>query len=166
MNDNSAMEAQEESKLVGESCIKLARPLNRILEGYEKQVLTARQLARFRAKSRKAAGLDPAEPERGQNRERTISSVVEELSLTLMFTGNKFPIIEDIRKEVSRQLDKEVEFVYPPGKPLKYYIRDEKGLRRLTPEEQRFLDEALIRITRQKVDEKMADHPRRIDRSA
>lgn len=166
MNDNSNTDAPEESKLVGETCIKLAKPLNQILEVYEKQVLTARQLARFRAKSRKAAGLDPSEPERGQNRNRTISSVVEELSLTLMFTGNKFPVIEDIRKEVSRQLDKEVEFVYPPGKPLKYYIRDEKGLRRLTPEEQRFLDEALLRITRQKVDEKMADHPRRIDRSA
>lgn len=166
MDDTEKTDALENSPLVGDSCIKITRPLNRILEVYEKQVLTARQLARFRAKSRKAAGLEPSDPERGLNRNKTISSVVEELSLTLMFTGNKFPVIEDIRKEVSRQLEKEVEFVYPPGKPLKYYIRDEQGLRRLTPQEQQFMDEALLRITRQKVDEKMADHPRRIDRSA
>ncbi|MDE5832657.1 MAG: hypothetical protein K2H64_06690, partial [Desulfovibrio sp.] len=152
--------------LIGETCIKVTRPLNRILEGYEKQVLTARQLARFRAKTRSAAGLDIAEPERGVNRAAKVTQVIEELSLTLMFTGAKFPVVEDIRQELSRQLDKEVEFVYPPGKPLRFYIREEKGLRPLTPLERQFMDEALIRITRQKVDEKMANHPDRIDKSA
>lgn len=150
-------------EVLNNSALKVTRPLRMLLKTYEQQVLSARQLARFRAKSMKAAGLDMDEPPRGLNRSLKVNSVIEELSLSLMFSGNSFPAIEEIRLELSRQMNKEVEFVYPPGKKLKMYIKESTGLRPLTAEEQEFVNNSLGAITRHKVDEQMANHPGRIN---
>lgn len=163
MNNFYGYEFNENFDAANRTCAEATRPLNRVLDKYNQQLLAARQLARFRAKTRAAVGLDIAEPERGLGRNKKISSVVEELSLSLMFTGNKFPLLEDVRAELSRQLNKEVEFVYPPGKRVKFYIREAGCLRKLTEEEKAFVDKAVAGITRQKVDDNMANHPARID---
>lgn len=144
-----------------ETAEKTVVPFRNIFRQYEKQLLAARQLARFRARN---LGVDPRdyeEPSPQRHRGNCVSKVAEELSLSLMISGNPFPVFESIRKDLSRQLNKEVEFVYPPGKKLRIFVRESNGLRPLNEQEQELADRELERITLHHVDEEMSYNPRR-----
>lgn len=132
--------------------IRRSASVKDVLKRYESQLLNARQLARFKARQRAADGLEIADPDPEPNRKRAVSQIVEELSLSLAMTGAAFPALEEIRKELSRRMNKEVEFIYPPGKRMRILIREENGRRPLTGEEQNYVDGVLAAITRQKVD--------------
>lgn len=127
--------------------------LKDVLKRYESQLLNARQLARFRARQRAADGLALDDPDPEPNRKRAVSKIVEELSLSLAMTGNAFPALEEIRKELAARMGKDVVFHYPPGKRMRVLVREEKGMRPLNEAEQGFVDGALAAITRQKVDD-------------
>lgn len=141
---------------------KVMAPIHTIMRQYERQLLAARQLARFRARSRLAQGLDMEEPAPGQNRSEHLNNVVEELSLSLLISGNNFPVIESIRGELSRTLGKDIIFSYPPGKKLRLLVRENGKLRAMSQEEENTANAILRKVTRQQVDDSMAYNPGKI----
>lgn len=140
------------------------------LKSYQKQLDVARRLtqAKVRSKIRDAmlsgdmelrerlvSALEPVDPDPGHTRGAFVKSAAEALFMSLVFTGNSNPITESIRKELSRVLDKEVEFTYPPGGKMRLVVSDANGARSLTEEEQRLVTPVLRQITSQEVDNSM-----------
>lgn len=134
-------------------------PMRIMLNCYEQQLLAARRLARYRIKKRVAEGMNPQDPDPSVQRQKYVKQVAEELYTSLLLTGSDNPMVENIRKELSIRLKKEVEFTYPPGGKLRIIARDEKGARPLTAEEAQIAKQMLWRITSQTIDQSMWKKP-------
>lgn len=130
-----------------------------MLNSYEQQLLAARRLARFRAQRRLAEGLPPEDRDPAIKRRQFVQKVAHELYERLLYTGSSNPVVNEIRKELSRRLNKEIEFTYPPGGSLCIAVREPDGLRPLNEEEQRHYRDMLRSITAQKVNESMLKKP-------
>lgn len=133
--------------------------LHAMLRSYERQLLAARRLARFRVQRRLAEGSDPQDPDPSLKRRASVEKVAQELFDTLIFTGSDNPVVEEIRRELGRTVGQDVQFVYPPGGKLCIVGKGPQGPRILSEEEQRRTRYILWRITRQKVDQSMLDEP-------
>lgn len=140
------------------------------LKNYEQQLKVARHLTqhKVRARIREAmldgdlelierlgSAVEPVDPDPGKKRGQFVKSAAEALFMSLIFTGNSNPITDSIRKELSRTLDKEVEFTYPPGGKMRLVVREPEGMRPLTEEEQMLITPVLKKITSQEVDKQM-----------
>ncbi|MBE6441190.1 MAG: hypothetical protein E7022_02505 [Desulfovibrio desulfuricans] len=130
-----------------------------MLQGYEQQLLAARRLARFRVRRRLAAGENPNDPDPSVNRREMVEKVARELYETLIYTGSDNPVVEDIRRELGREVGQEVQFTYPPGGRLRIVGQGPDGLEALPEDKLRASRNALWRITRQKISESMLDMP-------
>ena len=145
-----------------------------MLKSYEQQLEAARRLAQFKVRarirdamlngdtelqSRLETALEPVDPDPAPKRNSFVKSAAEALFMSLIFTGNSNPITESIRQELSRTLDKDVEFTYPPGGKMRLVVRDKDGTRTLTEEEQRLVTPVLRKITSQEVDKSMHGKP-------
>ncbi|MBD5640937.1 MAG: hypothetical protein HDQ91_00770 [Desulfovibrio sp.] len=128
--------------------------LKLMLNSYERQLINARRLAKFRVRRRLEAGLDPDDPDPGPNRAARATQIAEALYMELLFYPDAHPaIVEEIREELSQALGRRVEFTYPPGGTMRIAVREENGLRHLDTEEQTRARETLRRITGAKVAE-------------
>lgn len=136
-----------------------ATQLRMMLQGYEQQLLAARRLARLRVRRRLAEGEAPHDPDPSINRHAMVEKVARELYETLLFTGSDNPVVEDIRRELGREVGEEVHFTYPPGGKLRIVGQGPEGLEPLSEEKLRKTRNALWRVTRKKVDESMLDEP-------
>ena len=140
------------------------------LKSYQKQLDVARKLthAKVRMKiqeallvgdmerrERLATAVEAVDPDPASTRSAFVKSAAEALFMSLIFTGKINPITEAIRKELSRVLDKDVEFTYPPGAKMRLVVAEANGMRPLTEEEQRLVTPLLRRITSQEVDNSM-----------
>lgn len=134
-------------------------PMRIMLNCYEQQLLAARRLARYRIKKRVAEGINPQDPDPSIQRQKYVKQVAEELYTSLLLTGSDNPMVENIRKELSVRLKKEVEFTYPPGGKLRIIARDAQGARPLTEEEAQIAKQMLWRITSQTIDKSMWKKP-------
>lgn len=137
------------------------------IKSYNQQLTVARKLAGFKAKARiKEAllagdelsrrsleeGVAPIDPDPAIQRSSYVKRAAEALFMSVIFTGVDSPIIEEIRAELSKALDKEVEFSYPPGGRLKVVINENGRKRQLTESEQTLITPLLRQITSNKVD--------------
>lgn len=142
----------------------------RALKQYKKQLDVARRLTQAKVRSkimeamlnedperaeRLITAVEPVDPDPAAKRQITVKKAAEELFLSLIFSGGENPITESIRMELSRVLDKEVEFTYPPGGKMRLVARETTGLRALTEAEQALVTPVLRRITSQEVDNNM-----------
>lgn len=138
-----------------------------VLKSYEQQLNVARHLTqhKVRARIREAMlngdfGLmdrlvtsrESIDPDPSAKRSQLVKDAAEALFMSLIFTGNSNPITESIRKELSKALDREVEFTYPPGGKLRLVVREASGVRALTEEEHNLVTPVLKKITSQEVD--------------
>lgn len=155
----------------GERMSNLHDPQTRImLKSYEQQLKVARHLAQHKVRSRIRDALlegdmelrdrlemamEPVDPDPAGKRGAFVKSAAEALFMSLIFTGNTNPITETIRNELSKTLDKDVEFTYPPGGKMRLVVREGDGMRALTEEEQRLITPVLKKITSQEVDKSM-----------
>ncbi len=130
-----------------------------MLQGYEQQLLAARRLARFRVNRRLAAGEDPNDPDPSVNRRAMVEKVFNDTEDTEIYTGSDNPVVEDIRKELGKEVGQEVQFTYPPGGRLRIVGQGPDGLEALPADKLRASRNALWRITRQKISESMLDTP-------
>lgn len=131
--------------------------LRTMLQGYEQQLLAARRLARFRARRRLAVGEDPREPDPTPKRRATVEQVARELYDMLLYTGSDNPVVEDIRRELSKEVGREVRFTYPPGGSLCVVAQGPDAAEALTAEQQRAARRALWGITRRRVEAGVLD---------
>ncbi|MEG6503324.1 MULTISPECIES: DVU0524 family FlgM-associated protein [unclassified Desulfovibrio] len=135
--------------------------LRMMLQGYEQQLLAARRLARFRVRRRLAQGEDPNDPDPVAHRKACVEKVARELYETLIFTGSDNPVVENIRKELGKEVGQEVVFTYPPGQRLHIVGEGPDGMEPLSEDVQRTTRHALWRIIREQVDKSMLEEPPR-----
>ena len=127
-----------------------------MLRQYERQLLNARRLARYRMALRLAQGdAEPPEP-REVRRRRLVEKVARELYEHLLFTGSANPVAESIRKELSVSAGAHLQFQYTPGEAALQLIREgSSGPEEVSPHEKARLLDKLWHITLAKVDETM-----------
>lgn len=145
-----------------------------MLKSYEQQLKVARHLTQHKVRmrireamldgdaelmDRLSSAAEPVDPDPSAKRSAFVKSAAEALFMSLVFTGNNNPITESIRKELSRTLDKDVEFTYPPGGKMRLVVHEANGMRPLTEEEQRLVTPVLKKITSQEVDKSMHGNP-------
>jgi hypothetical protein len=127
-----------------------------MLRRYERQLLNARRLARYRMALRLAQ--EDAEPPdaREIRRRRLVEKVAKELYEHLLFTGSENPVTETIRKELSVSAGTHLHFQYTPGEAALQLIREgSSGPEEVSPHEKARLLDKLWHITLAKVDETM-----------
>ena len=127
-----------------------------MLRQYERQLLNARRLARYRMALRLAQGdADPPEPKEVRRR-RLVEKVARELYEHLLFTGSENPVAASIRKELSVIAGAQLHFQYTPGEAALQLIREGgSGPEEVSPHEKARLLDKLWHITLAKVDETM-----------
>lgn len=135
--------------------IKQTLSMRQVLQRYDQQLLTARRLARHRARIQERNGEETKEPDPSAKRRQYVESVASEMFTALLFTGIPDAVMEEIRQELNKLFKKEFEFVFPPNSNLCIYIKDGKKKRQLTAEEAQIVSKALAAITSQKVDKSM-----------
>lgn len=127
-----------------------------MLKSYEQQLTAARQLMRFQVRKRLEENQDYREPDPSIKRNSNVRLVAKELFTNLLFTGTADSFLDQMRADLGKALGLKLEFTYPPGKSLCLMAREEGGLRYLTKEEWKKLDELdLENFTSQKVDQDM-----------
>lgn len=162
------MELAEKKSRHGENMADLSAAQRRImLKSYEQQLNVARHLASFKARARireamlngddetrrrLEEGIESIDPDPSVKRGDFVKQAAEALFISLVFSGDSNPITEDIRADLSRALDKDVEFTYPPGGRMRLVIKEGDSRRPLTEEEQRLITPVLRHVTSQKME--------------
>jgi hypothetical protein len=127
-----------------------------MLRQYERQLLNARRLARYRMALRLAQGEEEAPEPREVHRRRLVEKVARELYEHLLFTGSENPVAESIRRELSVSAGAHLQFQYAPGEAALQLVREgSSGPEEVSPHEKARLLDTLWRITLAKVDETM-----------
>lgn len=98
--------------------------LRTMLQQYEKQLLAARRLARYRRAARLANGENEPTIDPEVKRKATVERVARELYERLLFTGSDNPVVEDIRNTLGRAVGHTVRFTYPPGADRMRLVRE------------------------------------------
>ena len=127
-----------------------------MLRQYERQLLNARRLARYRMALRLAQG-NAEPPESGAvRRRRLVEKVARELYEHLLFTGSENPVAEKIREELSATAGTHLHFCYTPGEAALQLVREgSSGPEEVSQLEKARLLDKLWHITLAKVDETM-----------
>ena len=127
-----------------------------MLRQYERQLLNARRLARYRMALRLARG--DAEPQESEEirRRRLVEKVARELYEHLLYTGSENPVADSIRKELAVSAGTHLQFQYTPGEAALQLIREgSAGPEAVSQHEKARLLDKLWHITLAKVDETM-----------
>ena len=120
---------------------------------YDRQLVTARRLARLKAELRERM---PAAVPTETKRRVMVEHVARELLDNLLFTGGDNPVVREVRQELNRTLHGEYSFRYPPGEvDVRIFREEPDGSRELTSEERKHILAALWEITLAKVDATM-----------
>ena len=127
-----------------------------MLRQYERQLLNARRLARYRMALRLAQGA-AEDPEPKEVRRRSlVEKVARELYEHLLFTGSQNPVAESIREELCVSAGAHLQFQYAPGEAALHLIREgSSGPEKVSPHEKARLLDKLWHITLAKVDQTM-----------
>ena len=120
---------------------------------YDRQLVTARRLARLKAELRERM---PAAVPTETKRRVMVEHVARELLDNLLFPGSDNPVVREVRQELNRTLHGEYSFRYPPGEvDVRIFREEPDGSRELTSEERKHILAALWEITLAKVDATM-----------
>ena len=120
---------------------------------YDRQLVTARRLARLKAELRERM---PAAVPTETERRVMVEHLARELLDNLLFTGSDNPVVREVRQELNRTLHGEYSFRYPPGEvDVRIFREEPDGSRELTSEERKHILAALWEITLAKVDATM-----------
>ena len=120
---------------------------------YDRQLVTARRLARLKAELRDQM---PVSISAETTRRAMVEHVARELLDNLLFTGSDNPVVREVRQELNRTLHGEYSFRYPPGEvDVRIFREEPEGSRELTSEERKNILAALWEITLSKVDATM-----------
>lgn len=124
----------------------------KMLQSYRQNLLNARRIARYKIRMRLAQGLEPNDPDPAHKRRQFATQIAQELYDSLLFYPESNPVVEEIRKELSEALGRNIEFTYPPGGMLRLAVREEGVLRALDDGEQARARELLKKVTSDQVD--------------
>lgn len=130
--------------------------IRNMLLHYDRQLVTARRLARYRQALRYAeGGEEPAIPP-DVKRKIMVERVAREIFENLIVTGSDNPIVEEVRAELNRQTGERLTFTYPPGGLDVQIFRQHGSVpEEVAPAEKAAILDRLWAITLTKVDETM-----------
>ncbi len=130
--------------------------IRNMLHQYDRQLVTARRLARYRQTLRAAIG-EESTVSMEAKRKIMVERVARELFENLLFTGSDAPMVEEVRNALAENFGNRIVFRYPPGSlDLVLCREDENGALVEIPEQERedILDKAW-QITLDKVNDTM-----------
>lgn len=125
-----------------------------MLLGYDKQLVTARRLARYHRSLGQGMGEDavPNEVKRRHLVERVAREIVE----NLLMSGSESPIVQQIREHLEQEFGHELLFEYPiTEQDLQIFKRTADGPQEVAPQEKMRIMNMLWKITLDKVDATM-----------
>ncbi len=130
--------------------------IRNMLREYERQLLNARRLARYRRALRLARGEEEDPEPKEVRRRRTVERVARELYEHLLFTGSENPITDEIREELSTMAGAPLTFRYSPGEAALHLVKEGvAGPEEVGPLEKARLLDRLWHITLAQVDRTM-----------
>ncbi|MEG2172085.1 MAG: DVU0524 family FlgM-associated protein [Desulfovibrionaceae bacterium] len=130
--------------------------LRTMLEQYEKQLLAARRLARYRRAARLANGEGEPTIDPEVKRKAMVERVARELYERVVFTGSDNPVVENIRSNLSRAVGGALRFTYPPGAERMRLVREgPEGNTPVPLPEQEQAMKKLWELTKAEVDKSM-----------
>ncbi len=129
--------------------------MRNMLRGYDKQLVTARRLARHR---RALAAVEPHEPEipREVKRRQLVERVAKEIVENLIIVGSDNPLVQEIHDRLNKEFGMELVFTFPPTEQdLQIYKIAHGRETEVTSEEKIRILNRLWQVTLDKVNETM-----------
>ncbi len=127
-----------------------------MLRSYDRQLVTARRLARYRRVMRAADASDALSISREARRNQLVERVAKEVVENLLISGSDNPIVARIRDQLERECKETYLFEYPVTEPELLVFRQTKaGPVELEPEQKQDVLNRLWKITLDTVDETM-----------
>lgn len=125
-----------------------------MLLGYDRQLVTARRLARYNRSLGKGLGEDPDAKE--LKRRHLVERIAREIVENLLMSGSDSPIVQEIRKRLEHEFGHELLFEYPIAEQdLQVFKQTSAGPKEVTPQEKMQIMNSLWKLTLDKVDETM-----------
>ncbi|MEG2140919.1 MAG: DVU0524 family FlgM-associated protein [Bilophila sp.] len=121
----------------------------------DRQLVTARRMARYRHALRTSPAEEPAFPE-DMKRSIMVNRVARELFENLLFTGSDTPMVQEVHDELIQEFGDSLVFQYPPGSLEMVILRKTpKGMEEVSPPFRVDVLERAWALTLAKVDETM-----------
>ncbi|TVM18821.1 hypothetical protein DPQ33_04970 [Oceanidesulfovibrio indonesiensis] len=128
--------------------------MRNMLRGYDKQLVTARRLARYRRAL--GAGSDEEPIPREVKRRHLVERIAREIVENLIMSGTDNPVVNDIKERLSNEFETKLTFAFPPSEQdLQIFKQTKGGPVEVTPEEKIRILNRLWQVTLDKVDDTM-----------
>ena len=127
-----------------------------MLMGYDRQLVNARRLARYRHSLRAARGEEePSIPPEVKRRE-LVERVAREIVENLIISGSRNPVVEDIKAQLQADMGQPIYFTYPPTEhDLQIFRETDQGPVEVDTQEKGVILHKLWKITLDKVEATM-----------
>lgn len=130
--------------------------IRNMLLHYDRQLVTARRLARYRQALRVAGGEDEPSIPADVKRRLMVERVAREIFENLIFAGSDNPIVQEVRQQLDQELGKRFTFTYPPTSlDVQIFRNLPEGKVEVAPAEKGAILDKLWAITLAKVDDTM-----------
>lgn len=130
--------------------------MRNMLLGYDRQLVSARRLARYRRSLQAASGEDQVSISREAKRRELVERVAREIVENLIISGSHNPVVEDIKSKLQEDLGQPIYFRYPPtDHDVQIFKETQQGPVEVGMEEKGQILQHLWKITLDKVDATM-----------
>jgi len=123
---------------------------------YDKQLTTARRIARYRQALQMARGEDTTVVPRDVKRTAMVERVAREVMENLLVSGSDNPVVQEIKSQLEQELGEKLLFKYPPTDlDLQIFREGQNGPEEISPAEKAVVMEKLWTIALDKVNDTM-----------
>ncbi|UZP67010.1 hypothetical protein N1030_15575 [Desulfovibrio mangrovi] len=130
--------------------------IRNMLLKYDKQLVTARRLARYNHALRLSRGEEEQGIPPDVKRSIMVERIAREVMESLLLSGSDNPIVQEIKKQLEDDVGETLHFKYPPTElDLQVYRETPEGPVEVTPAEKAVIMEKLWHISLDKVDATM-----------
>lgn len=127
-----------------------------MLLGYDRQLVTARRLAKYRRSLQAAEALDAVTISREAKRRQLVERVAKEIVENLIIAGADNPVVHEIKAQLEKEVGQELYFEFPlTEQDLQIFRNTEQGPQEVRNDEKMHLLNRLWKITLDKVDATM-----------
>lgn len=130
--------------------------IRNMLLKYDKQLVTARRLARYNQALKLARGDEENRIPQDVKRSIMVERIAREVMESLFLSGSDNPIVQEIKKQLEVDMGETLHFKYPPTElDLQVYRETPGGTMEVTPAEKAVIMEKLWQISLDKVNSTM-----------
>ncbi len=127
-----------------------------VLKTYDRQLINGRRLARLSRYLHRGVAEEAQSGSREAKRRSLVQRVAREIIENLITSDSNNPLVEEIKQTLSRELNTELVFHYPPtGEEMKIFAQGKEGPQELSQEQKELVLGKLWELTLNKVNETM-----------